>query len=636
MKNFDGLGLNSVLQQSLKHMKYTIPTPIQAQAIPVALDGRDVLGSAQTGTGKTAAFAIPLVEALLNDERAGALVMTPTRELGKQVMEIMRQLIGPKSKINTAFLIGGDPYSKQNMQLKRRPRLIVGTPGRINDHRERGNLDLENTRFLVLDEMDRMLDMGFSIQIDRIIKYLPNERQTLMFSATMPKNILSMADKYLHNPERIAIGSTINVAENIDQKIIRVDQDKKYDVLANELQERSGTILIFVKTKHGADKLAKRLRFEDHKVDAIHGDLKQNKRERVIQAYRNKSFRILVATDVVARGLDVPHIAHVINYDMPQVPEDYIHRIGRTARAGASGEALCLVSPQDGRKWSAIEQMLFPEKYAGKPANDHRSGKKSSGNKKFSGRGKPYGAGRGRDEQGASSEQRSGGYQGKRKFSGDRASEGNRSAQGEPSFKPKRSYSSDRTSEGKQGDQAQGEKRSFKSKRNFSSDNRSEGNRSAQGENSFKPKRSYSSDRTNEGKQGAQGENSFAPKRSFSSDKPMHKNVTKRSRDFAEDRNSWSQTSRGGSADGNKAQGKHNGNASPNASGDNRSIGNGGPRKFVGKPTYKQDGDQPRRFKRSDSSKAGSFAGSRGGSLPAKKAGFKGDKKAGFKGNHAA
>ena len=382
MKNFDGLGLHSVLQKSLKHMNYTTPTPIQAQAIPVALEGRDILGSAQTGTGKTAAFAIPLVQALLSDERKTALVMTPTRELGKQVMDIMQKLIGPKSNIKTAFLIGGESMGKQNAHLKRRPRLIVGTPGRINDHLERGNLNLDQVGFLVLDETDRMLDMGFSIQIDRIVKHMPDDRQTLLFSATMPKNITAMADKYQKNPERIAIGSTVNVAENIDQKIVRVNQDKKFDVLTEELDVRGGSIIVFVKTKRNADRLAKKLRGLDYKADAIHGDLKQSKRSRVIQSYRSKNFRILVATDVVARGLDVPHVEHVINYDMPQMPEDYIHRIGRTARAGAKGEALCLVSPQDGRKWHAIEQMMFPDKHGSAPANDERPRKNNKKRKK--------------------------------------------------------------------------------------------------------------------------------------------------------------------------------------------------------------------------------------------------------------
>lgn len=392
MTTFNDFGLDAVLNKSLEHMKYDKPTPIQEKAIPLALTGRDIMGSAQTGTGKTAAFSIPLVQHLLQNERSSAIVLTPTRELGKQVMEVMRQLLGPKSSIKTAFLIGGDSMSKQNAQLSRRPRLIVGTPGRINDHLKRRSLHLDKTDFLVLDETDRMLDMGFSVQIDQIVKYLPDERQTLMFSATMPKNIMQMADKYLTNPERIAVGSTSNPAKNIKQDIIKVTNENKYETLVNELYARDGSIIVFVKTKHGADKMARKLQNADIDADAIHGDLKQNKRERVIKAYRNKQFRVLVATDVIARGLDVPHVEHVINYDLPQMPEDYIHRIGRTARAGASGQALCLIAPHDGRLWSAIQRLMDPN---AKPANDSfkggRNGNKNRGGYKGKGSGKPFG-----------------------------------------------------------------------------------------------------------------------------------------------------------------------------------------------------------------------------------------------------
>lgn len=386
MKNFDGLGLHPVLAKSLTHMKYDTPTPIQAKAIPIALEGQDVLGSAQTGTGKTAAFAIPLIEALLKSEQKTALVMTPTRELGKQVMDIMRQLLGPKPKIKTAFLIGGDSLNKQYGQLQRRPRLVVGTPGRINDHIERGNLHLDQCEFLVLDEMDRMLDMGFGVQIDRIIKHIPAHRQTLMFSATMPKNIMSMADKYLCDPKRVSVGSTFNPAENIDQKTIRVEQSGKYEVLDAELMGRKGSIIVFVKTKRNADRLARKLKGDGHAADAIHGDLKQRQRDRVIRNFRDEKFRILVATDVVARGLDVPHVAHVINYDLPQMPEDYIHRIGRTARAGASGQALCLIASHDVRQWFEIEKLMFPEKHKEKPKRNAGQGKPSKRRKPFKGK----------------------------------------------------------------------------------------------------------------------------------------------------------------------------------------------------------------------------------------------------------
>lgn len=392
MKNFKGFGLHDTLLHSLDRMGYDTPTPIQASAIPIAMDGRDIMGSAQTGTGKTAAFAIPVVEKLLNTPEGGALILTPTRELGKQIMDIFHQLLGPKSPLKTAFLIGGESIGKQINQLKQKPRIIVGTPGRINDHLKRRTLNLSKTDFLVLDETDRMLDMGFAVQLDSIFEYMPQQRQTLMFSATLPKNILKMSERYLTNPERVAVGSTFNPAENIHQDIIRLDNDSKYTELVTQLKEREGSIIIFVKTKYGAEKLAKRLRGKSFSADAMHGDLRQNRRTRLIQEYRNQKFRILVATDVASRGLDIPHIEHVINYDLPQVPEDYIHRIGRTARAGAKGNALCLITPQDGRKWNAIEQLMYPNKKKAEP--EGKSGKKR-GNKKYihkkgEGKGKPY------------------------------------------------------------------------------------------------------------------------------------------------------------------------------------------------------------------------------------------------------
>ena len=388
MENFEGLNLSPLLAASLAKMNYTSPTPIQAKAIPLALQGRDIMGSAQTGTGKTAAFSIPLIQTLLTNPRANALVLTPTRELGKQIMDIMHQLLGENSGIKTAFIIGGESMGKQYNQLRARPRLIVGTPGRINDHLERGTLKLNETNFLVLDETDRMLDMGFTVQLERIFKYLPAVRQTLMFSATLPENIVQMSHKYLTNPERIAVGSTIAPAKNIQQDVVNVSEDGKYDELIKQLDERKGSVIIFVKTKYATERLAKRLSKESFSAEAINGDLKQSRRDRVIKEFRAQEYRILVATDIIARGLDVPHVAHVINYDLPQVPEDYIHRIGRTARAGAEGASLCLITPQDGRKWRAIELLMNPDAAkennkggARGPRNDNRGGehKKSNG-----------------------------------------------------------------------------------------------------------------------------------------------------------------------------------------------------------------------------------------------------------------
>lgn len=377
MKNFEGLGLTPALAKSLGAMKYTTPTPIQAQAIPLALEGHDIMGSAQTGTGKTAAFAIPLVEKLLTNPHGSALVLTPTRELGKQIMDIMHQLLGPKSSIKTAFIIGGESMGKQLTQLRARPRLIVGTPGRINDHLERGNMMLHDTHFLVLDETDRMLDMGFTVQLEKIFKFMPDKRQTLMFSATLPKNILKLSDKYMHNPKRVSVGEVNVIAKNIKQEVIRIEQDKKYNELMSQLHDRNGSVIVFVKTKYGADRMAKNLRRDGFTSEALHGDLRQNKRDKVMQNFRKMNFRVLIATDIAARGLDVPHIEHVINYDLPQVAEDFIHRMGRTARAGAEGSAISFVSNQDGRKWHAIERLLNPQ-----AANDSKADKGQSKKRK--------------------------------------------------------------------------------------------------------------------------------------------------------------------------------------------------------------------------------------------------------------
>lgn len=362
IKNFDIFNLSPELNKSLTKMGYTAPTPIQEKAIPLAMQGRDILGSAQTGTGKTAAFSIPLVESILRSPRGSALVLTPTRELAKQVLDVIHQLLGAQSPIKTAFIIGGEPMGKQFSQLKARPRIIVGTPGRINDHLERGSLNLHDTAFLVLDETDRMLDMGFGIQLDKIIKFLPAKRQTLMFSATLPGGIIQLSSKYLSNPERVSVGATNVVAVNIKQEVIRIEQDQKYKELVTQLNEREGSIIIFVKTKHGTERMAKNLSRDGFDADALHGDLRQNKRTSVMNNFRRQKFRILVATDIAARGLDVPHIEHVINHDLPQVAEDYIHRMGRTARAGAQGSALSFVSSQENRKWHAIEQLLDPTK----------------------------------------------------------------------------------------------------------------------------------------------------------------------------------------------------------------------------------------------------------------------------------
>ncbi len=400
--NFSGFGLSPKLLQSLARMQFTQPTPIQAKAIPFALEGRDILGSAQTGTGKTGAFGIPLIAKLMENPEASALVLTPTRELAAQVMASLQQLI-PVPDIKTALLIGGEAMPKQFRQLKLHPRLIVGTPGRINDHLARGSVKLGKVHFLVLDETDRMLDMGFGIQIDKILEHVPQQRQTMLFSATLPQGIVKLSGKYLNNPERISVGSTIAAAPNIRQELIQTSDGEKGAQLLKILAETNGSTIIFVKTKYGTEKLADRLAKQNFEASAIHGDLRQSRRDKVIQNFRDKKFQVLVATDIAARGLDVPHIETVINYDLPQCPEDFIHRIGRTARAGSTGQAISFITPADKQKWGAIHRLMNPGKPPAFPAdqqprpNKGKSKKRPFGHKPFSKSGrsnKPHGEGK--------------------------------------------------------------------------------------------------------------------------------------------------------------------------------------------------------------------------------------------------
>ncbi len=360
MQHFDELNLPQALRAALVAMNFTTPTPIQAQAIPLAMEGRDVLGTAMTGSGKTAAFCIPMIARMLTNSRGSALIMLPTRELANQVEAVIKQLLGPYGTIKSALLIGGESMPNQQAQLRQRPRIIVGTPGRIIDHLQRGSLMLHDATYLVLDETDRMLDMGFEDQIMSVLKYLPQQRQTLLFSATLPPAILKLSEKYLKNPARVEVGETNKVADRIDLKTVEVTNEDKYNVLVRELKERTGTVIIFVKAKYGTEKLAAKLKKSGFTADAIHGDLEQRQRERVLLAFREKRHRILVATDIASRGLDIPHIEHVINYDLPQAPEDYIHRIGRTARAGAEGAAISFICPEDLIKWRAIQKLLDP------------------------------------------------------------------------------------------------------------------------------------------------------------------------------------------------------------------------------------------------------------------------------------
>lgn len=381
MKKFSDFNLTSPILAALKNLNLSEPTPIQSLAIPLALKGRDLLGTAQTGTGKTFAFGIPLVNHLALNKESGALILTPTRELALQVLTALKSLTSKDNLLDAALLIGGDPIQKQLKQLKK-ARLVVGTPGRMKDHLKRKSLNLKQFDFLVLDETDRMLDMGFLEDIKAIIEKLPIH-QTSLFSATLPKNISDLAQKFLNKPERINAGKENSPIINIKQEVRNISQKEKFDQLKIELLERTGSIVLFVKTKRSADKIALQLRKDKLNAEAIHGDLRQIKREKVLMKFRKNQFQILVATDVAARGLDIPLIEHVINYDIPQNPEDYIHRIGRTARAGAKGSALTFLTPADKKNWYLIEKLLNPNAEPPKRQTDSRRKKVKKSFKKF-------------------------------------------------------------------------------------------------------------------------------------------------------------------------------------------------------------------------------------------------------------
>ena len=357
MQSFKEFGLNEKILKNLNFLKFFRPTPIQIQAIKPALQGKDILGSAHTGTGKTLAFGVPLVQKLMENSVSSALIITPTRELAVQVNGSLNSLM-KNSGIKSALIIGGESMGKQYKQLIQNPRIVVGTPGRIHDHLNRKSLKLSKTNFLVLDETDRMLDMGFSTQIEKIIKFLPKIRQTLLFSATIPRYIKEISKKYLYKPINISVDEKSTILEKIKHEVIFLNKNEKYEKLIEQIHKRDGSIIVFMKTKYSSKRTALRLVKHGFSADAIHGDLKQNQRELVLTKFRKKKYKILVATDIAARGLDISHIEHVVNYDLPQKPEDYIHRIGRTARAGLYGQAICFVTPSEMKFWSIIDKLI--------------------------------------------------------------------------------------------------------------------------------------------------------------------------------------------------------------------------------------------------------------------------------------
>lgn len=353
---FSGLGIIPALFQALTSAGFNEPTPIQTQAIPIAITGKDVIGIAQTGTGKTLAFGVPLVQKMIGGT-GRALIVLPTRELAIQVEESLRK-ISRHLGVRFAVVIGGAPMGLQMAQLRQNPQVVIGTPGRIIDHLERGSLSLKEITTLVLDEADRMLDLGFAPQIRRILDVVPKNRQTLLFSATMPPDIVRIAQTYMQLPLRVEVAPAGTTSERVSQELFIVPKEQKIALLSTVLREYLGTVLVFTRTKHGAKKLARAVQAMGHAAVEIHGNRSLSQRKEALAGFKGGRYRVLVATDIAARGIDVTGIELVVNYDIPEQAEDYVHRIGRTARAGQTGHAITFVEPQQRQKVRAIERLV--------------------------------------------------------------------------------------------------------------------------------------------------------------------------------------------------------------------------------------------------------------------------------------
>jgi ATP-dependent RNA helicase RhlE len=360
--SFNQLGLSAELLRAVDEQGYQTATPIQQQAIPLILDGRDVLAGAQTGTGKTAGFTLPMLQRLqqgtVNRRRIRALVLTPTRELAAQVADSVR-CYGKHLPFRAAVIYGGVSINTQIAKLRKGVDIVVATPGRLLDHLQQGTIDLSVIECLVLDEADRMLDMGFIRDIRKILKVLPMERQNLLFSATFSNEIRRLAADLLNSPTEISVATNGKPAEGIDQVVYPVDKDRKRELLSHTIAAQDWRqVLVFTRTKHGANRLAAQLEADGLTCAAIHGNKSQAARVRALQDFKTGRVRVLVATDVAARGLDIERLPHVVNYELPHVPEDYVHRIGRTARAGHRGHAISLVCVDEHKLLAGIESLL--------------------------------------------------------------------------------------------------------------------------------------------------------------------------------------------------------------------------------------------------------------------------------------
>ncbi len=376
------LGLDPATLELIAKAGYKHPTEVQAQSIPLALDGYDLIASAQTGTGKTASFVLPMVESFAGKQGTFGLILCPTREIAQQTQATL-ELFGTPRGVRSIVLIGGIEMRHDDAAIQTYPQVIVATPGRLCDHLDRGNIWLDFIQMVVLDEADRMLDMGFADQLARIMQEVPKDRQTMIFSATFPPTVEHLGRKILYEPKRVAVGKPMASAASVQQRIIWVQEDSKNYELARIMREEPGTIIIFTRSKEGASRLWRSLHSRGvYEATYIHSNLMQAHREQALADFKAGKFRILIATDVAARGIHIDDVAHIVNYDMPLEPEDYIHRIGRTGRKGATGRATSLVTPRDGKQLDAIERLLkqkIPEQFSDAPPRPSRGPREEQG-----------------------------------------------------------------------------------------------------------------------------------------------------------------------------------------------------------------------------------------------------------------
>jgi len=355
-QDFYGLGIAPKILDILERIKFKVPTPIQVKAIPMALQGKDVVGIAQTGTGKTHSFAIPMMQ-LLAQKNGMGLVLAPTRELAIQIDESFQPLARAFG-MHTACLIGGAPMPPQVQALRRNPRVVVATPGRLIDHMSQWNVILDEVVMLVFDEADRMFDMGFAPQIEKILRFLPKQRQTMLFSATIPKEIMNMASKHMKLPVSVEIAPSGTVAERVTQELFIVKKEAKIHLLGKLLKQYHGSILLFSRTKHNAKRIVIDIRKMGCRAAEIHSNRSLNQRREALEGFKSGRYRVLVATDIAARGIDVTGIELVVNYDLPEDPENYVHRIGRTGRAGHKGHAISFATPDQKADVQSIEKLI--------------------------------------------------------------------------------------------------------------------------------------------------------------------------------------------------------------------------------------------------------------------------------------